>query len=138
MTSTKKPVVPAVDHGRASTGGGEEAAVNEVHLVGRVSGAPVTREMPSGDQLVQFRVVVPRPGRGEPGGRRQVDTLEVACWTGRTRRTAGRLPDGQVVEVRGSLRRRFFGSAAGRSSRYEVEATAVRRVRPGVTPRLGP
>lgn len=99
--------------------------------MGRVSGGPVPRELPSGDQLVQFRLVVPRPERTEDGGRRQVDTLDVACWSARTRRTALRLPDGQEVEVRGSLRRRFFGTAGGRASRYEVEALVVRRVRAG-------
>ncbi|MDQ3523234.1 MAG: single-stranded DNA-binding protein, partial [Gemmatimonadota bacterium] len=34
--------------------------VNTVHLVGRVSAAPRTRELPSGDLLLQFRVVVRR------------------------------------------------------------------------------
>ncbi|HSP61202.1 MAG TPA: single-stranded DNA-binding protein, partial [Ornithinimicrobium sp.] len=59
------------------------------------------------------------------------DTIEVACWSARTRRTASRFPGGQTVEVRGSLRRRVFGTGGGRASRYEVEAAAVRRVRPG-------
>ncbi|OLT22548.1 hypothetical protein BJF81_01850 [Ornithinimicrobium sp. CNJ-824] len=114
----------------ATTASGSEG-VNDVHLMGRVSGAPVPRELPSGDQLVQFRLVVPRPGRDGDRARRQVDTIDVACWSARTRRTALRLPDGQQVEVRGSLRRRFFGTAGGRASRYEVEALAVRRVRAG-------
>ena len=113
----------------AGTTGRAATEVNDVHLVGRVSGVPVPRELPSGDQLVQFRLVVPRPGRDGDGARRQVDTIDIACWSARTRRTALRLPDGQEVEVRGSLRRRFFGTAGGRASRYEVEALAVRRVR---------
>jgi single-strand DNA-binding protein len=104
------------------------APVNEVHLVGRVSGEPTARTLPSGDELVQLRVVVPRPGRRGDGARAQVDTIDVACWGARVRRTAARLPDGQGVEVTGSLRRRFFATATGRASRYEVEATSVRRV----------
>jgi single-strand DNA-binding protein len=111
---------------------GTAAPVNEVHLVGRVSGEPTVRSLPSGDELVQFRVVVPRPERrGESdraGTRTQVDTIDVACWPSRVRRTAARLPDGQAVEVSGSLRRRFFATATGRGSRYEVDATSVRRV----------
>lgn len=107
---------------------GTAAPANEVLLVGRVSGEPSTRTMPSGDELVQFRVVVPRPERrGEPA-RTQVDTIDVACWGARVRRSAARLPDGQGVEVRGSLRRRFFATGNGRASRYEVDATSVRRV----------
>jgi single-strand DNA-binding protein len=102
--------------------------VNEVHLVGRVSGEPTVRTLPSGDELVQLRVVVPRPGRRGDGARSQVDTIDVACWAARVRRAAARLPDGQGVEVTGSLRRRFFATATGRASRYEVEATSVRRV----------
>jgi single-strand DNA-binding protein len=41
--------------------GAEEAGVNEVRLVGRVSGEPETRTMPSGDEVVLLRVVVRRP-----------------------------------------------------------------------------
>lgn len=116
---------------RETVGTETAGSVNEVHLVGRVSGEPVTRELPSGDELVQFRLVVPRALRRDEDARRQVDTIEVACWSARTRRTASRLPDGQTVEVQGSLRRRFFGTAGGRASRYEVEAGTVRRVPAG-------
>ncbi|TQM96837.1 single-strand DNA-binding protein [Ornithinimicrobium humiphilum] len=104
------------------------APANEVHLVGRVSGEPAARTLPSGDELVQFRLVVPREGRREDGGRTRVDTIDIACWAAGVRRTAGRLPDGQAVEVLGQLRRRFFAAGGGRASRYEVEATQVRRV----------
>lgn len=104
------------------------APVNEVHLVGRVSGEPVSRELPSGDELVQLRLVVPRPVRPGSSGRALVDTLDIACWSARTRRTALRLTPGQGVEVTGALRRRFFAAQGARTSRYEVEANAVRRV----------
>ena len=104
-----------------------ERLVNTVLLVGRVSAAPESRAMPSGDELVQFRVVVPRPEvRGQ--ARRLVDTIDIACWSARSRGSAGRLQKGDIVEVEGSLRRRFFGGAGGRASRYEVEARRLRRV----------
>ncbi|MFX0539760.1 single-stranded DNA-binding protein [Ornithinimicrobium sp. Y1847] len=109
-----------------------QAPTNEVRLVGRVSGEPTARELPSGDQLVQLRVVVDRPPRRGDGGRRQVDTIDVACWSARTRVSAQRLSEGHVVEVEGSLRRRFFATGAGRASRYEVEATRLRRARGSV------
>lgn len=119
------------------------APANEVQLIGRVSGVPLERELPSGDALVQLRVVVPRPaarsrrtaretdddtGAAPPRPRTQVDTIDVACWTARTRAGALRLRDGAGVEVAGALRRRFFRTGAGRSSRYEVEARSIRGV----------
>lgn len=105
-----------------------EVGHNAVSLVGRVSGEISERELPSGAQVVNFRVVVPRLGQSA-GGRATVDTIDVACWSGRTRRTATALLDGVVVAVDGSLRRRFFATAGGRASRYEVEATRLRRSR---------
>lgn len=102
--------------------------VNEVVLVGRVSAAAEPRDLPSGDRLVTLRVVVDRPPvRGST--RRTVDVIDVACWTKRTQRVAERLAPGAAVRVEGALRRRFFAGAAGRASRYEVEADRLRRVR---------
>ncbi|HEU4999404.1 MAG TPA: single-stranded DNA-binding protein [Lapillicoccus sp.] len=98
--------------------------VNEVRLVGRVSGTPESRELPSGDTVVQLRVVVGRP----PSDRKtQVDTIDVSCWTPAARRSALRQHEGDVVEVSGALRRRFYRAGASTQSRYEVEASAVRR-----------
>lgn len=103
-----------------------EAHRNEVTLRGRLSTEPETRELPSGDRLVTLRLVVDRPPRPADTGRR-VDVIDVACWTRRTQRAAGRLHPGDVVEIEGSLRRRFFAAGAGRASRYEVEASGVTR-----------
>lgn len=102
---------------------------NEVRLVGHVSGEVQERTLPSGDPLVTFRLVVPRPERrgAGSGARPGVDTLDVACWSGRTRASAARLTEGQVVEVEGAVRRRFFSAGPGRVSRYEIEARRVRR-----------
>ena len=100
--------------------------VNEVRLVGRVSGTPEARELPSGDTVVQLRVVVGRPHSDR---KTQVDTIDVSCWTGGARRSALRQHEGDVVEVTGALRRRFYRAGASTQSRYEVEATMVRRHR---------
>jgi single-strand DNA-binding protein len=108
---------------------GTDEWVNEVRLVGKVSGAVDERELPSGDLVAALRLVVPRqPGRGR--GTATVDTIDVACWTGRTRQSARRLAAGDQVEVRGALRRRFFRAGAATASRYEVEAHQLSRVRP--------
>jgi single-strand DNA-binding protein len=105
---------------------------NEVRLVGRVSGAPERRSLPSGDELVSLRVVVSR----RPSG---VDTLDVAVGPAppsgarpregqvgrRLLASAERLEPGDRVEVRGSLRRRWWGSGRVRQSRVEVRAEEV-------------
>lgn len=114
---------------------------NEVSIVGRVAADPETRELPSGDELVSFRVVVERPpsprGSAREGRRAPtVDTLDCSAWTAATRRAALRLACGDVVAVSGSLHRRFWRVAAGAVSRTEVEVGSVRRVRRGaVSPR---
>jgi single-strand DNA-binding protein len=105
---------------------------NEVLLVGRVPAAPEERELPSGDVLVTWRVVVGRPpGRRPPEGVRAttVDTLDCVAWTASARRAASALVPDDVVEVSGALRRRFWRAGAGAASRCEVEVSTVRRVR---------
>lgn len=99
---------------------------NEVRLVGRISVDAQERELPSGDRVAQLRVVVPRsPDHG--AGR--VDTIDVSCWSARTRRSARGLKAQDLVEVTGALRRRFFRAGTVTVSRYEVEALSLRRVR---------
>ena len=113
---------------------GTEQARNEVVLVGRVSGEPQERELPSGDALVSWRLVVPRPAprRPPPDGVRPptIDTLDCVVWTAALRRTARGLADGDVVAVEGALRRRFWRAGAAAASRCEVEASAVKRLGP--------
>jgi single-strand DNA-binding protein len=101
---------------------------NTVTLVGRLAAAPEPRELPSGDLLLTFRVVVDRPPT--PGRqRRQVDTIDCAAWSGRVQRTVRPWEGGQTVMVEGHLRRRFRRTAGGPVSRVEVEVTRARRVR---------
>ncbi len=100
-------------------------------LVGRLPAAAEERELPSGDQLVAWRLVVERaPGRRPPEGVRvpTVDTVDCVAWTAPLRRTALALRPDDVVEVSGALRRRFWRAGAVPVSRYEVEAASVRRV----------
>lgn len=107
-------------------------ARNEVVLVGRISGGPEERELPSGDLLVSWRVVVERPAprRAVPAGVRAptVDTLDCVAWTAAVRRTARGLADGDVVSVEGALRRRFWRGEGGAASRTEVEVEQLRRL----------
>jgi single-strand DNA-binding protein len=106
----------------------EQAATNEVHLVGRLSQAPEERVLPSGDTLWTFRVVV---GRSQAAAqtRQQVDALECVAWSGRARRSVSGWSVDDVVEVTGSLRRRFFRAGGSVASRVEVEMTSGRVIR---------
>jgi single-strand DNA-binding protein len=49
-------------------------------------------------------------------------------WGGRAKRSVPRWQVGDVVEVRGELRRRFFRADGESSSRIEVEVLVARRV----------
>ena len=108
--------------------GEERLDANEVRLVGRVSAAPEERVLPSGDAVWTFRVVVERPD--VPARRRQrVDALECAAWSARARRSVRTWSAGDVVEVVGSLHRRFFRSGGAVASRVEVEMSSGRVIR---------
>lgn len=104
---------------------------NEVALVGRFSGLDAARELPSGDTVVGFRIVVDRPARARTRGRATVDTIDCQAVAAKARWSVARLQAGDVIDVRGSLRRRFYRTPGGPASRYGVEVTAVRQVRSG-------
>lgn len=102
--------------------------VNEVRLIGRLGNSLDTRELPSGTALTSFSIIVDRPAR-EVHGRTKVDTI--SCQTTRAQ-VAGRLQrldHGQVIEISGSLRRRFWKSGTGLASATEVDVRQVSPVR---------
>ena len=102
---------------------------NEVVLVGRLSGPPMARELPSGDVVTSFRVVVRRPENARRGPNSPVvDALECAAWRGDVRRVVRSWASGDLVQVAGSLRRRFWRSASGAASTWEVEVAKARRM----------
>ena len=100
----------------------EDFAINEVLLRGRVSGEPYEKELPSGDCVVEFRVVIPRKSR------EGVDTLDIAAWSSKTRRTGLTLKTEEWVEITGAIRRRFWQGPTGLASRWQVEASAISRI----------
>ena len=121
MTKKSMTVEPA-DDGAAGD--------NEVRLLGRVSGAPEVRTLPSGDEIWTLRVVV---ARRQPRGRQTVDVLECVAWSPRTRRSVASWGDGDVVEVSGALRRRFYRTGGATQSRVEVELDRARVIRRAVS-----
>src|SRR5690349_15546933 len=102
--------------------------VNEVTLVGRMSQPAQEQVLPSGSELWKFRVIVGRPP--SPASRVTVDALDCVVWAKRPARSVAGWRTGDVVEVKGSLRRRFFSpGGGGRVSRCEVEVSNARLIR---------
>lgn len=109
---------------------------NEVRLCGRLAGDAQTRELPSGDELVIGRLVVPRTQvRTLPSGRRSpsVDVIDLVAWAGRPRRSMAGWREGDEVQVEGALRRRFFRAGGVTGSRMEVEVSSGKVVRRAMT-----
>jgi len=107
----------------------DTSPLNDVHLRGRLSAAPEQRELPSGDVVVVFRLVVDRPPRSSTTvSAARVDTLDCAVFRADVRRRSASWGPGDVIDLRGSLRRRFFRTGGGPASRYEVEVLAASRV----------
>lgn len=110
------------------TSADEASSDNHVFLRGRLAGAPLFRDLPSGDILAVFRVTVARP----PGGRARVDSIECTATKSRARKTLARANPGDDLEVAGSLHRRFWRTPSGGvASRYAVEVETVRLTKPG-------
>jgi single-strand DNA-binding protein len=97
---------------------------NEVFLRGRLAAEAEVRTLPSGDELCAFRLTVARPSGNR--SRTKVDSIDCVTTSARVRRSVLAADPGSVVEVRGSLRRRFWRGTAGLASRYEVDVAAAK------------
>ena len=107
---------------------GASPATNCVALTGRLISAPAVRDLPSGDQIVTFRLSVARSRTAMTARSKAAsDWVDCTAWTARTRRTVSRWQVGDRVEVQGALRRRFYAAAAGSGTRLEVEVLQARR-----------
>jgi len=100
----------------------ENYSLNDVLLRGRVSRATIEKELPSGDKVVEFRLIV---SRDKQAG---VDTLDIGSWNAKSRRTALSLLPDEWVEISGSIHRRFWSSPTGLASRWQVEAVEISRI----------
>jgi single-strand DNA-binding protein len=100
----------------------EDYSLNDVLLRGRVSKVAIEKQLPSGDKVVEFRLIVSRDK--QPG----VDTLDIASWSAKSRRTALSLTPDEWVEITGSIHRRFWSAPTGLASRWQVEALEISRI----------
>lgn len=99
---------------------------NEVVMVGRLAAAPVPRTLPSGDEVVSWRLVVERPAGSTPSS----DTVNCSAFGGRVRSQALSWEPGEVIEVSGALHRRFWRGQGGLQNRYEVDVVRASRRKP--------
>jgi single-strand DNA-binding protein len=99
-----------------------DLSLNDLLLRGRVSAPATVKELPSGDKVVEFRLIISRIDRDG------VDTLDIAAWSGKTRKTALSLKSDEWIEVSGSVHRRFWQSPAGLASRWQIEASEISRL----------
>ncbi|MEY2722770.1 MAG: hypothetical protein RL730_68 [Actinomycetota bacterium] len=96
--------------------------LNKVNLVGRISESAKEKTLPSGDVLVEFRLIIERDDR------EGVDTLDIATWPAQLKKRALKLEEDQWVGVKGVLRRRFWKTPTGVASRWQVEAREITRL----------
>lgn len=97
-------------------------SLNDCLLRGRVSAIATDRELPSGEHVVEFRLIITRRER------EGVDTLDIAAWSAKSRRSALSLKAGEWIEVSGSVNRRFWQGPAGLASRWQIQAESITRL----------
>lgn len=93
--------------------------VNTVTLLGRLADDPARRPLPAGGTVTVWRLNVDRPQ--SPGKRRRVDTIACAAYDARLHDQAASWRRGDIIEVQGALRRRFWNADEFTYGRYEVE-----------------
>ena len=99
---------------------------NSVTLVGRVSSSGESVELPSGDTLTRFRVVVPRD---KPVTKTTIDAIDCVTFKPALQAKVMKLQVDDTVEIQGALRRRFWQTGGGSASRVEVEVNSLKQVR---------
>lgn len=98
--------------------------VNKVVLIGRVSGEPEWRDLRNGDKVAIWRLVVKRDVVRDPSA--TIDTIQCATFDPRVQQVLHHCQDGDTLEVRGALRRRFWRLGNRIANSYEVNVrTAV-------------
>jgi single-strand DNA-binding protein len=103
--------------------------LNEVRLRGRAAIAATSRTLPSGDIVVTSRLIIERDATARRRSAQRVDTIDCIGWSRRVQRSMLGWESGDVVEVVGAIRRRFYRDAGGPVSRVEVEVRSARTIR---------
>jgi single-strand DNA-binding protein len=99
-------------------------SLNHVHLIGRLGTQVRERQLPSGDVLLAFDVVV---NRKKPLRATKVDAVPCQVSSAALRSKVQRMEAGTVISVTGSIQRRFWRTHQGIGSAVEVHVTQLRK-----------
>ena len=99
---------------------------NEVYLCGRVTSEGIETQLPSGDIACEFRIVVDR--EKSRGDKKEVDSIDVVVWSAGLRKKVRSLVEGDILQIEGAIRRRFWQGAHGVASRWQIEASTLEKV----------
>jgi single-stranded DNA-binding protein len=103
--------------------------VNEIVLVGRLSGEPEWRALPDDRHVAVWRLIVEHRDARSPQD--AIDTIRCVTYDPALQTGVRTWSHGDVIEVRGALRHRFWRGPAGPRGLYEVEAvSALLRLHP--------
>ncbi|QVQ52107.1 single-stranded DNA-binding protein [Spiractinospora alimapuensis] len=105
---------------------------NSVVIAGRITAEPALRELSSGHTLARWRVAVTRPV-ADQRGRVKTDAVTCVTFDPSIHDSLREWRLGDVVEVSGALRRRFWRAESGPVSTFEVEARSVSWLAAGST-----
>lgn len=100
--------------------------LNAVSLEGRLAAPAEIRDLPSGDTVLVWRMIVPRTAPRSAAA--TIDTIDCASFDPRIIKRGPGWVEGSWLQAEGQLRRRFWKSPAGLRSRYEVEIVSARVV----------
>lgn len=99
---------------------------NSVELVGRLGKVTTARDLPSGDRITAFSVIVDRL-ESEILGRTKVDAIPCQTFRVSVANKVSSWESGTEVVALGVLRRRFWRTPTGLGSAVEVEVRSLKR-----------
>ena len=112
---------------------------NEIVVVGDLTAPVEPRRRADGQEVLTFRVAVRSPATGagrdaastgsrDPNTPGRRDILDCVVSSGAVRRRLETYHPGDVIEMTGSLRHRFWNAAGRVQSRYEIEVDTLKRL----------
>jgi single-strand DNA-binding protein len=104
--------------------------VNDVSLVGRLSDTPLVKTLPSGDLMMLWRLIVDRPAAERRTPKRVVDTINCVTFDDRLFGQAREWRPGELLEIHGALRRRFWPGGSACDVAVRRADVLVRRTAP--------